>query len=102
MIYGISSKSFNLILDAVKKHREIERAVIFGSRAMGNFKKGSDIDIALYGKKLTSDILNNIKTELNERLPIPYFIDIIDYAEIQNENLKEHIDREGKVFYSRE
>jgi len=85
-----------------KTQQFYEKAVIFGSRAIGNFKRGSDIDIALYGKKLTSDILNNIKIKLNEQLPIPYFIDIVNYAEIQNENLKEHIDREGKVFYSRE
>ncbi|HED05295.1 MAG TPA: nucleotidyltransferase domain-containing protein [Ignavibacteria bacterium] len=85
-----------------KAQQFYEKAVIFGSRAIGNFKRGSDIDIALYGKKLTSDILNNIKIKLNEQLPIPYFIDIVNYAEIQNENLKKHIDREGKVFYSRE
>lgn len=50
--FGISDFSFNCICDTLKKYEDIERALIFGSRAKGNYKKGSDIDLAIYGTEL--------------------------------------------------
>ncbi len=97
MKFGISEKSFKLILKTLNEHPEIEKAIIFGSRAIGNYKTGSDIDLALYGENLTRTIVDEVNSELNERLPIPYFIDVINYAEIKNKDLKEHIDSVGKV-----
>lgn len=94
--FGISDNSFQIILDCLKKEDEIERAVIFGSRAMGNFKMGSDIDIAVFGEKITFEILSRLHGKLNESLPIPYFIDIVNYNTIEMESLKHHIQSEGK------
>ncbi|AWK51261.1 hypothetical protein DIC82_09590 [Clostridium beijerinckii] len=50
-MYGLLDKDLNYILDALSKLSEIEKAVIFGSRAMGNYKKGSDIDLVIMGSK---------------------------------------------------
>ena len=68
---------------------------------MGNYKKGSDIDIAIVGKNIKRSIIYKLDDYLNEIYPLPYFFDIIQYDKISNENLINHIDREGKVIYTR-
>ncbi|MEW5845474.1 MAG: nucleotidyltransferase domain-containing protein [Bacteroidota bacterium] len=50
--FGISEKSYLLIIDVLKSYPEVEAAIIFGSRAKGNYKNGSDIDLALIGESL--------------------------------------------------
>ena len=97
---GISDKSFKIILDTLEKFSEIEKAVIFGSRAIGNDKPSSDIDIAIFGENITDDILRKINVLLNEKENIPYFVDIIDFNSIENNQLKEHILKKGKVLFS--
>lgn len=97
--FGISPKSFALIVEVLKRYNEVESAIIFGSRAKGNFQNGSDIDIALVGKTLTSEIVFDITSILNERIPIPYRVDVVNYNSITSNELKEHIDRVGKEFY---
>ncbi len=99
--FGVYEKSFQLILDTIKAYAEIEKAIIFGSRAMGNYRKGSDIDIAIIGENITDQIKTRVSSVLNQELPIPYFIDIIDYKEIANVNLLKHIDADGKLIFAR-
>ena len=86
--------------ESFKRFPEIEEVVIFGSRAMGNFKKGSDVDIAVKGDKVTDDTVTRLTSVLNEELPIPYVIDVLDYASIKNRALLKHIRIYGKKFYS--
>ena len=102
MNYGISQKSFNMIMETLKLYKEIEKVVIFGSRAMGNYKNGSDIDLAVFGKEVTDEIINRLSIRLNEELPIPYYFDILHYETLSNEELKEHIETLGKIFYKRD
>jgi uncharacterized protein len=98
---GITQKSFELILKTLKSFPQIDEAIIFGSRAIGNFKKGSDIDLVLKGEKVTTRLIFQISAILNERLPIPYFVDILLLSQIINPDLINHINRAGKVIYSR-
>jgi len=81
--FGISTKSYALLKDALVKS-EVDKAIIFGSRAMGNEKVGSDIDLAVCGNKLTVELLNKLKMQINEHCNIPYFVDIVDYKTISN------------------
>ncbi|MBW1614976.1 MAG: nucleotidyltransferase domain-containing protein [Deltaproteobacteria bacterium] len=99
--FGLSEKNILLIKDTFKKYPQIEEAVIFGSRAMGNYKKGSDIDMALKGENINFNITAKINYKLNEEFPLPYMFDIVNYNNIDNENLKRHIDNEGKIFYNK-
>jgi predicted nucleotidyltransferase len=99
--FGIYRQSFNLLTESVKKFPEIEKAVIFGSRAMGNYKKGSDIDLAIFGQKVNFDITSRLSGLLNEELPIPYYTDVLNFNTIENEELKQHILTEGKVLYKK-
>ena len=77
MKYGLSERSFELMQDAFRFFDEIESVIIFGSRAMGNYKKGSDVDIAVKGKNVNHDVIGALHTRLNEELPLPYFFDVI-------------------------
>ena len=99
--FGIYNQSFSLILQTIKDFPNIEKAVIFGSRAMGNYKKGSDIDIAIFGDNINDQIKTRLSSLLNQELPIPYFIDVADYNSISSENFKKHIDTEGVVIFRR-
>ncbi len=99
--FGISDNSFNILIATIEKYPEIEQAKIFGSRAMGNYKKGSDIDIALFGKNIDWNLITEIHTQLNEVLDVPYYFDIVDYQQLNNPELKNHIDLEGIEIFSR-
>ena len=99
--FGISEKSFKKIIDTLTKFPEIRKAIIFGSRALGNAKAGSDIDIALEGEKITDEIVRKVKVILNERENIPYFVDVVNLNTIKNDELREHINKFGKDFFVR-
>lgn len=102
MSFGISSKSMKMIVGVLEETKEVEKAVIFGSRSIGNYKRGSDIDIAIYGTEITWEIVNRISIELNEKLPLPYYFDIVHYESLKHDGLREHIDKFGKIFYQNE
>lgn len=99
--FGITEKSYQLLLNAFTKYSEVEQVILFGSRAKGNYKKGSDIDLAIKGKNSSPSLAFNIKAYLNEVLPVPYFIDVVDYDSIVHHDLKEHINSVGISFYEK-
>jgi predicted nucleotidyltransferase len=96
---GLTARDRKHLQSAMQKFPEIEKAIIFGSRAMGNSKKGSDVDLAIVGKNITSATALRLRTLLNDELPLPYFLDIVRYETITNENLKRHIDEYGVVLF---
>ena len=75
----------------------MREAVLFGSRAKGNYKKGSDIDIAVKGP-VEKDALAQLMMAFDESL-LPYLVDVVVYANLENEALREHIDRVGVRIY---
>ena len=96
--YGIGKKAFYEIMNTFRDYSDIVKEVIlFGSRARGDFKQSSDIDIAVKFRK-NSDKLYEI-IEIIEMKNIIYTVDIIDYAKISNKKLKEYIQEEGKVIF---
>ena len=100
-MFGLIERDIEYIVKAMKQFNEIEKAIVFGSRAMGNYKKGSDVDIAIIGEGIDSNTIYKLDDYLNEVYPLPYFFDILQYNSIANENLKNHIDNEGKIIYER-
>jgi predicted nucleotidyltransferase len=101
-MFGLLKRDIYYIQKACSKFCEIDKVVVFGSRAMGNYKKGSDVDIAIMGKNVTRYTLGKLDDYLNEVYPLPYFFDIIHYESLINENLKHHIDNHSKVIYYKE
>jgi uncharacterized protein len=96
--FGLSSKAMELIREVFRRHREVERVEIFGSRAMGRFQNESDVDLALWGD-LNLGLIGRIAWELDE-LPLPYTFDVKAYESISHEPLKRHIDEVGRILYS--
>lgn len=99
---GLLERDLKYILKAASHYSEIEEIIIFGSRAMGNYKKGSDVDIALKGQNVNRTTVSRLSDDLNEEYPLPYFFDLVNYHEISNEELIKHIDNVGKIIYKRE
>lgn len=92
--FGLADNIIDKINTVLSSHPEIEQAVVYGSRARGNHKPGSDIDISLKGNQLTLEILNQIEREIDDLL-LPYSFDLSIYHQIDNLELLEHIDRVG-------
>ncbi|MEN6462304.1 MAG: nucleotidyltransferase domain-containing protein [Syntrophomonas sp.] len=99
MNFGLSEKSLAMIIEALSRWSEIRQASIFGSRATGDYKKGSDVDIVIYGSQITEEIVVGLAALLNEGLPLPYYFDIVHYESISNDALKNEIDSYGKLLY---
>jgi len=101
MRFGLTDSDLKYISDAISEFPEIEKAAIFGSRAKGNFKPGSDIDIAIYGENVNFDTVSKLHSMLEEESPMPYFFDIVDYTHSENEDIKNHIEIVGKTIYKK-
>ncbi|WP_227019675.1 nucleotidyltransferase family protein [Sinanaerobacter chloroacetimidivorans] len=95
MMFGLNENEVQIIQRTLAECPELEKAIVFGSRAMGNYKTGSDIDLALFGKGISRKTILDLYDQLNEVLNLPYHFDIIDYHGITNEALKKHIDDIG-------
>jgi type I restriction enzyme S subunit len=98
MKYGLTETTVENICAVFARFPEIEKAILYGSRAKGNFKTGSDIDLTLYGEALTSDLCSTIASELDDLL-LPYTIDLSVFNELNHAKLREHIERVGMLFY---
>ncbi len=96
-MYGLKDRDLYWIRKAIANYPQVEQVLIFGSRAMGNYKTGSDVDLAIKGYQIDRRILNRLSDDLNEEYPLPYFFDVIHYESITNEDLKAHIDTVAKV-----
>ena len=94
---GINEKNMAEIVGVLKRHKKIESAAIFGSRAKGNFSPFSDVDIAVYGNCDGLDT-EAIISDLDD-LPMVYIFDVVAYNLIQNPFLRRHIDTVGVMIY---
>jgi len=96
-MFGLSGETISLINEIFSGYPEIEKAIIYGSRARGDYKNGSDIDLTIIGDVSVEDKIQI--AGLIDDLPIPYMCDLSVLGHIKNENLVEHIHRVGQVFY---
>ena len=99
--YSLPEETIAMIAAVFARHPEVERVILYGSRANGNDRRGSDIDLALQGGDgLTERVLYSIVRELDE-LPVPYSFDVAIHSMIVNQALLDHIRRRGAVMYER-
>ncbi|MDA8229613.1 MAG: nucleotidyltransferase domain-containing protein [Desulfitobacterium hafniense] len=101
MSFGLNEQDLTFIVSTIVQFNEIKKAMIFGSRAKGNYKPGSDVDIAIFGDDITFDTISRLHAVLEDDSPMPYFFDIVDYSHLTHEELKEHIERVGKIIFQR-
>jgi uncharacterized protein len=100
MKFGLPPSAIQKIYTILDRYPQVEKAVLYGSRAKGGYKTGSDIDLALVGQDLPFDLLFKILNELDDS-DLPYTIDLSILHEIGDPDVVDHINRVGKTFYKR-
>lgn len=101
-MFGLLDRDLSYIRKAALQFPEIEEVQLFGSRAMGNYKIGSDIDIAVLGNLVDDKTVRRLMDLLNEEYPIPYYFDIVNYQTLSNDALKRHIEEYGQALYQKQ
>lgn len=98
--YGLKQSTLQDIQKVFSTFSEVEEVVLYGSRAKGNFKNGSDIDLTIKGENLNLKIINKISLSL-DNLYLHYTFDLSIFNHISSSELIDHIQRVGKVFYKK-
>jgi len=101
MRFGLKEEVISSVCSVFAKYSQVEKAILYGSRAKGNFKTGSDIDLTLVGKDdLTLQKLYRIMEDIDDLL-LPYSFDLSIFHLISDPEVIDHINRIGTVFYER-
>lgn len=98
MKFGLSDTVIQELHDVFRRYANIEKVLIFGSRSKGDYRAGSDIDLAVIGKDIDYSVLLDIQCDI-EDLELLYSIDLLDYQKKKGTPIGDHIDRVGQVFY---
>lgn len=99
--HGLSRQTVEKIQEVLAHFPEVAKAVLFGSRAKGAARPGSDIDLALYGEGLNWRVLGRIEDELDDLL-LPYTFSLLHHNARTDSELAAHIIRVGLPFYQRQ
>lgn len=100
MSFGLKEQVVEQIVSVFRENQLVDEVVLYGSRAKGCSKPGSDIDFAIKGDQLDLKELNRISLALDDLL-LPYTFDLSIYRHISNSDLLEHIERVGIIFYKK-
>jgi predicted nucleotidyltransferase len=98
--FGLSPSTLSALINVFTRWRGVEKVLIYGSRAKNTFREGSDIDLTLIGKNITTTDLLAIENEIEEAL-LPQKVDLSIFSKIENPELKKHIERVGLEFFRR-
>lgn len=100
MNHGLSDATVRKIQQVLAGFPEVEKAVLYGSRAKGNHKPGSDIDLTLFGEELDERVMSRLYWALDDLL-LPYEMDLSNFTDLQHPALIDHIRRVGVVLYEK-
>jgi len=95
---GLNETTINKIHSVFAKYPQIKTVMLYGSRAKGTFRNGSDIDLSIKNSQVNHKDLLGLELALDE-LMTPYGFDISVLENIENHELVEHIERVGRLFY---
>lgn len=98
--FGLKNNTLDQIREVLKAFPSVEKCMIYGSRAMGNHRYNSDIDLTLVGSSLSLTELLKIENELDDLL-LPYQIDLSIYHKLENPDLIKHIEEHGKALFEK-
>lgn len=98
---GLPEMTLAKLGSVFKQHPEVEAVIIYGSRAKGNYRRGSDIDLTIKSSTLGFSGLMQIDSQIDDLL-LPYHVDLSHYQQLNNSELIAHIDRVGLVIYSKQ
>jgi predicted nucleotidyltransferase len=98
MKFGLEEADVIKIQSVFSLFPEVEKVILYGSRAKGNYRPSSDIDLTLIGDNLNFEIVSQIETKIDDLL-LPYLFDISIFSQISNSDLVDHIERIGVIFF---
>jgi predicted nucleotidyltransferase len=98
-MFGLSDQTRLSIQQVFARYPTIQQVIIYGSRAKGNYRPGSDIDLTLLSNAIENTVLSRVLVDLDE-LNTPYLMDVSIFEKIESQDLIEHIQRVGQVFYA--
>lgn len=97
--WGLTKETIQKIRDCLALFPQVEKVVLYGSRAKGNYRVGSDIDLCIYGTAVDTNLLLKIEEKIDD-LMLPHSVDFCIHHLLDNKNFVDHIDRVGQVFYA--
>jgi predicted nucleotidyltransferase len=97
--FGLREKDMQYLQHIVSSIPAIDKVILYGSRATGNFEKASDIDLALVGENISLHDVAHIHYLLENESPLLLWADVLHYDKLKNEELKKRIDLHGKIIY---
>ena len=96
--FGLTERTMQTISEIFEKYSEIEEVIMFGSRAMGNYKLGSDLDLAIMNIGVDDKTIMHLKNDFEES-SLPISVDLVNFPDLKHPDFIDHIERVGKVFY---
>lgn len=99
--FGLSPATLEKLNHVFAQHHAIDSVLIYGSRAKGNFRAGSDIDLTIKGDEIPFAEFMQIEDQIDD-LMLPYTVDLSQYRQLENTGLIAHIDRVGIAIYCKE
>ncbi len=100
MRFGLPEQTTAIMRNILARYPQVEQAIIYGSRAKGTYRPGSDIDLTLIGQLLSYEDLLQIMGEFYDSA-IPYTVDVSVFDYIDDAAVRDHIERRGQVFFQR-
>lgn len=98
LLYGLKSEVIEKISSVFSSYADIKKVILYGSRAKGTYRNGSDIDLTIFGENIGLSLLQKIENGIDDLL-LPYTVDISIYKQINNSDLIDHINRVGIEFF---
>ena len=98
-MYGLNDEEMKMMHDIFAQTVNIDKVILYGSRAKGTYKPFSDVDITLVGDQLTEEDLTDVMFRLEES-SLPYFCDVSLFKNLSSPDLISHIQRMGKTIYT--
>ncbi len=98
--FGLSVSTLEKLNSVFARYDAIDSVLIYGSRAKGNYRTGSDIDLTIKGDEISFAEFMQIEDQIDD-LMLPYTVDLSQYRLLENADLIAHIDRVGMVIYQR-
>lgn len=93
--FGLKDSLLKQIIDLAKQHN-VKRLVLFGSRARGDFKRKSDIDLAVLGENIS-----RFASDVDEMTDTLLKYDIVDLSYKLSDELLKNIENEGIIIYEK-
>ncbi|KAB1062022.1 nucleotidyltransferase domain-containing protein [Salibacter halophilus] len=100
MDHGLTQFTIDRIREILGRYPQVQKAILFGDRARGDYGDKTDIELALEGDDIDISLLFMIDNDLVDLL-LPYEVDLIRLSRVKNTELKEHIEEEGVSLFEK-